>query len=620
MPDDARTMVDRADDADEPAPASTRCVEHVEVLALGNLDPAHPLRHPQRLRRHRHGRRARTMRRSSNARASGIQALNVKFGAGARRPLLPVPSRPPVERAASTPGWAGSASAARSRSSTACCAAPPTRASPPRSATLDVLPSVRYCITLDSDTRLPRDAARRLIGIIAHPLNRPRFDPASGRVTEGYGILQPRVSVTMASAAGSLFARTYAGHTGVDPYTTAVSDVYQDLFGEGIFTGKGLYDVDAFAAALEGRVPENALLSHDLFEGLYAAHGARDGRRGRRRLSVQRPRARAPAAPLGARRLADPVVAVAVRARRARAGAQPPAAHRALEDPRQPAAQPAAAGDARAAAHRAGRCCPATPRCGRPPAWPRLAFPLRCRGRSSCCAARRRRRSARCLPAHGGWRTCGRRRRAARCSSRSWRTKPSNGSHAIGVTLVRLGVTHRRLLEWETAAASAARGGTVRLDVVRQGHAREPGDRRWRRFPRWPIWRPSALPLALPIAAAWVAAPVVAFALSRPTARRASPLDADGSRLPALRSRGRPGATSTTSSPRRPRLPPDNVQLNAALRPSRTARRPPTSAWACWPRSRPTISASSTRADLVRRIDATLTTIERLENVTRDTC
>ena len=89
-------------------------------------------------------------------------------------------------------------------------------------------------------------------------------------MTEGYGILQPRVSVTMASAAGSLFARTYAGHTGVDPYTTAVSDVYQDLFNEGIFTGKGLYDVDAFIAALEQRAPVNALLSHDLFEGLYA--------------------------------------------------------------------------------------------------------------------------------------------------------------------------------------------------------------------------------------------------------------------------------------------------------------------------------------------------------------
>ena len=124
--------------------------------------------------------------------------------------------------------------------------------------------------TLDSDTRLPRDAAKKLIGIIAHPLNRPRFDARIGRVTEGYGILQPRVSVTMASAAGSLFARLYAGHTGVDPYTTAVSDTYQDLFGEGSFTGKGLYDVDAFIAALEGRVPENALLSHDLFEGVYA--------------------------------------------------------------------------------------------------------------------------------------------------------------------------------------------------------------------------------------------------------------------------------------------------------------------------------------------------------------
>jgi cyclic beta-1,2-glucan glucanotransferase len=133
-----------------------------------------------------------------------------------------------------------------------------------------ILPQVRYCITLDSDTRLPRDVARQLIGIITHPLNRPRFDPQLGRVAEGYGILQPRVSVTFTSAGGSLFARLYAGHTGVDPYTTAVSDTYQDVFHEGIFTGKGLYDVDAFTAALENSVPENALLSHDLFEGLHA--------------------------------------------------------------------------------------------------------------------------------------------------------------------------------------------------------------------------------------------------------------------------------------------------------------------------------------------------------------
>jgi cyclic beta-1,2-glucan synthetase len=133
-----------------------------------------------------------------------------------------------------------------------------------------ILPSVRYVLTLDADTRLPREAARTLIGILAHPLNRPVLDPALRTVTAGYGILQPRVSVNLASAAGSLFARVYSGHTGVDPYTRAVSDTYQDLFGAGVFTGKGLYDVDAFQATVGWRVPENALLSHDLFEGLYA--------------------------------------------------------------------------------------------------------------------------------------------------------------------------------------------------------------------------------------------------------------------------------------------------------------------------------------------------------------
>ncbi len=135
---------------------------------------------------------------------------------------------------------------------------------------LSILPSVRYVLTLDADTRLPRDAARTLIGIISHPLNRPVVDASLRRVTEGYGILQPRLSIDLASAAGSIFARVYAGHTGVDPYTTAVSDTYQDLFGEGSYIGKGLYDVDAFQATVGWRVPENALLSHDLFEGLYA--------------------------------------------------------------------------------------------------------------------------------------------------------------------------------------------------------------------------------------------------------------------------------------------------------------------------------------------------------------
>ena len=133
-----------------------------------------------------------------------------------------------------------------------------------------VLRSIKYVITLDSDTQLPMETARLLVGTLSHPLNRPRFDPRVQRVTEGYAVLQPRVQVSIESAARTTFAQVFSGHVGLDPYTTAVSDVYQDLFHEGSYVGKGIYDVDAFEAALAGRVPENALLSHDLFEGLYA--------------------------------------------------------------------------------------------------------------------------------------------------------------------------------------------------------------------------------------------------------------------------------------------------------------------------------------------------------------
>ncbi len=130
--------------------------------------------------------------------------------------------------------------------------------------------SIRYVITLDSDTQLPRDTARKLVATIRHPLNCAQLDPSTRHVVRGYGILQPRVSVTLESSARSRFARIFSGNTGIDPYSTAASDVYQDLFAEGSFIGKGLYDVDAFQAALDARVPDNSLLSHDLFEGLYA--------------------------------------------------------------------------------------------------------------------------------------------------------------------------------------------------------------------------------------------------------------------------------------------------------------------------------------------------------------
>jgi cyclic beta-1,2-glucan synthetase len=132
-----------------------------------------------------------------------------------------------------------------------------------------VLRTIRYVITLDSDTILPREAAQLLVGNMAHPLNRPVIDPAFGLVVKGYGILQPRIGVSLTSAHKSRFASIHSGHPGVDPYTTAVSDVYQDLWGEGSFAGKGIYEVDAFERATHGRFPENTLLSHDLIEGTY---------------------------------------------------------------------------------------------------------------------------------------------------------------------------------------------------------------------------------------------------------------------------------------------------------------------------------------------------------------
>ena len=133
-----------------------------------------------------------------------------------------------------------------------------------------VLRQVKYVITLDTDTQLPRDAGRQLVGTMAHRLNRPELDQATGLVTEGYGILQPRVGVSMPSARRSWFARLFAGEAGIDPYTRAVSDVYQDLFREGSFIGKGIYDVEAFERALAGRFPENMVLSHDLLEACHA--------------------------------------------------------------------------------------------------------------------------------------------------------------------------------------------------------------------------------------------------------------------------------------------------------------------------------------------------------------
>ncbi|HEY5080648.1 MAG TPA: glucoamylase family protein [Bauldia sp.] len=133
---------------------------------------------------------------------------------------------------------------------------------------------VRFVLTLDSDTQLPRDTIPLLVGKMAHVLNRPHVDRARQLVVEGYGILQPRVTLALPHGSeGSWFQRTFSGATGMDPYAAPVSDIYQDLFGEGSFLGKGIYDVDAFEAVMEGRTPDNAILSHDLFEGIFARAG-----------------------------------------------------------------------------------------------------------------------------------------------------------------------------------------------------------------------------------------------------------------------------------------------------------------------------------------------------------
>lgn len=128
---------------------------------------------------------------------------------------------------------------------------------------------IKYVVTMDTDTRLPRESIRKLIETMAHPLNRPVYDEALGRVTQGHAILQPRMVSSIPLAGTSWYARIFGSEFGIDPYTRAVSDVYQDLFGEGSFIGKGIYDLDVFSRCLAHRLPENRILSHDLLEGNY---------------------------------------------------------------------------------------------------------------------------------------------------------------------------------------------------------------------------------------------------------------------------------------------------------------------------------------------------------------
>ncbi len=138
---------------------------------------------------------------------------------------------------------------------------------------VNILSEIKFVITLDSDTQLPRDSARQFVGTMAHPLNRAFYNEKNQRVSEGYGIMQPRVGVSLPGTTLSRYSKLYGSEPGIDPYTRAVSDVYQDVFDEGSFIGKGIYDVEIFGRVFNNRFPENRILSHDLLEGCYARSG-----------------------------------------------------------------------------------------------------------------------------------------------------------------------------------------------------------------------------------------------------------------------------------------------------------------------------------------------------------
>ena len=609
VPDDARTIV-VVPTLLTSVPGARALIEHVEVLALANLDP----RIHFAILSDFVDAPAREMPEDEpilEAARAGIESLNARFGEGYRDRFLLLHR---VRRW--NPGesvWMGwERKRGKLEEFNAILRGAADTSFSVQVGDVEFLPRVRYCLTLDSDTRLPRDAAKKLIGIIAHPLNRPRFDARLGRVTEGYGILQPRVSVTMASAAGSLFARLYAGHTGVDPYTTAVSDTYQDLFQEGIFTGKGLYDVDAFTAALDGRVPENALLSHDLFEGLYArtalvtdvevvddypasvlVHARRQHRWVRGDWQILRWLFPWVPSRAGLTRNRLPLISQWKIFDNLRRSLVAPATVALLVLgwallPGHPAVWTAAL--------LAAMAFPLVPLLLRAASGPGPQEPWRVFWRTS-------------------WED-GRTVLAQAWLQLTFLASHGYGSaHAIVLTLVRLGATQRRLLEWETAAASAARAA---------GPARRTGARPFLvEMVASPVialaslllvgaFRPGALVTAVPILALWAAAPLVAYALSRPVVRRRVELGEEDRRFLRLVARDTWRYFETFMGPEDHALPPDNFQETPV---PRVAHR--TSPTNIGMGLLATLAAHDLgfigTDELASRIDATLTTMEGLE-------
>ena len=555
VPDTARTMIVVPSMLTTPAGVDA-LVEHVEVLALGNLDPCiHVAILSDFLDAGDAGAPDDDVL-LDRARA-GVDALNQKYGPEqARRFFLFHRDRRWNPSEDVWMGWERKRGKLEEFNRLLRGAVDTTFTT--QVGALDLLPHVKYCLTLDADTRLPRDAARRLVGIAAHPLHQPRLDPVSGRVTGGYGILQPRVSVAMASATGSRFARTYAGHTGVDPYTTAVSDVYQDLFGEGIFTGKGLYDVDAFTAALAGRVPDNAVLSHDLFEGLFArtalvtdvevvddypssvvAHARRQHRWVRGDWQILR--------------WIFPFVPA--RAGLARNDLPMLARWKILDNLRRSLVPPAVV----ALLLLGWTTLPGAPAVWTLAALAAMALPIATGllGALRGPTARQTWRSfgavvADDLATDGARLTL---QVALLAHDASVRL------HAVGTTLIRLGVTRRRLLEWETMAASGARGAPRMFASHMASGPAVAGLGLLAML----AMRPAAWPVAVPVLMAWASAPWLAWALSRPLVLRPAPLSASDRQYLLELARRTWTYFDRFVTADDHHLPPDNVQMVPAV-------------------------------------------------------
>jgi cyclic beta-1,2-glucan synthetase len=609
VPDDARTLV-VVPTLLTSVRGVEQLVEHVEVLALGNLDP------------HIHfailgdyvDARAREMPEDAAilaAARAGVERLNARLGEGRDdRFFLLHRARQWNAGEATWMGWERKRGKLEELNRLL------------RGATdtsfdvqvgdLAILTSVRYCITLDSDTRLPRDAAKKLVGIIAHPLNRPHFDPRAGRVTDGYAILQPRVSVTTSSAAGSRFARIFAGHTGVDPYTTAVSDTYQDLFAEGNFAGKGLYDVDAFIAALDGRVPDNALLSHDLFEGVHArtalvtdvelvddypssvlAHTRRQHRWARGDWQILGWLLPFVPTRAGLRRNRLPLISK----------------WKIFDNLRRSGIAPATV----ALLVGAWTVLPGSPVLWTLAILAGISFPLYPLLLEALSGPRPQQ----------PWRIFLReiaedaKTELARITLQL--TFVANDAcamaHAIVITLFRVVLTHRRLLEWETAAASSARGAGLA-----SGTGPRPFLVGMAASPTVALacstlvfaWRPGALVAAAPVLALWAVAPLVAYLLSQPVARERLELGADDRQILLDLARRTWRYFETFMGPEDHGLPPDNFQ---EVPEARVAHR--TSPTNIGMGLLSTLAAHDLgfiqTPELAERIDATLTTIEGLE-------